>query len=192
MHQAKIDAFDSTRAKNETGFYLACPDASGRHDVKRLSRHITASFLAAIYFTIALSPLASLAMHSKVIAHAVTGECSGDCAVCGCSVERSATHTCCCWLKKQEADHDHDQGAGHDCCKGTKKPATQTTLRCCPCGSGSHALVSVAISCDQLPWHYSHIEPVFVENRQLFLSGSRHATRPAEPPDPPPKVTTLS
>jgi hypothetical protein len=58
--------------------------------------------LTVIYLVIALSPLAPLAMHSKVVAHAVTGECSGDCDICGCSLESRANHICCCAKKKQQ------------------------------------------------------------------------------------------
>ena len=57
--------------------------------------------LSTVYMLIVISPLASLAMHSKSVAHAVTGECSGDCDICGCSQESRANHSCCCAKKKQ-------------------------------------------------------------------------------------------
>lgn len=64
-------------------------------------RYITSLLLTALYLLIVTSPLAPLAMQSKLVAHAVTGECSGDCRIDGCSLERSAAHTCCCWQKKR-------------------------------------------------------------------------------------------
>lgn len=71
------------------------------HKTMRPHRRLFAIILMTIYLSIALSPLAPLAMHSKVVAHAVTGECVGDCNVCGCSQESRANHTCCCAKKKQ-------------------------------------------------------------------------------------------
>ncbi len=63
--------------------------------------------MTTIYLLIVFTPLAPLAMQSKIVAHAVTGECSGDCKVDGCSLERSAAHTCCCWQKKNHAAADN-------------------------------------------------------------------------------------
>ena len=64
-------------------------------------RYITSLFLTTIYLLIVVCPLAPLAMQSKSVARAVTGECSGDCRIDGCSLERSAARTCCCWQKKR-------------------------------------------------------------------------------------------
>lgn len=73
---------------------------------------------------IVFSPLAPLAMHSKHVAHTVTGECSGDCEVDGCSLERSAAHTCCCWQKKKHTGVDTHLHTGHD--NGNMPPVTAT------------------------------------------------------------------
>lgn len=67
-------------------------------------RRLIAMALTVMYLTIVLSPLASLAMYSTTVAHVVTGECSGDCNICGCSPESRANHTCCCAKKKQQQD----------------------------------------------------------------------------------------
>jgi hypothetical protein len=69
-------------------------------------RYITSLFMTALYLLIVFSPLAPFAMQSKLVAHAVTGECSGDCKIDGCSLERSAAHACCCWQKKQHAQNN--------------------------------------------------------------------------------------
>jgi len=58
--------------------------------------------LTTVYMLVVMSPLAPLAMHSKVVAHAVTGECSGDCDICGCSIESRASKTCCCTKKRRQ------------------------------------------------------------------------------------------
>ena len=96
------------------GFYRGC--------MKRSHRYITSLFLTMVYLVIVFSPLAPCAMQSKHISHAVTGECSGDCRIDGCSLERSAAHTCCCWLKA----HREDSGprhAGAECCAGSQQKA---------------------------------------------------------------------
>ncbi|MDD2897754.1 MAG: hypothetical protein PHI31_03460 [Desulfuromonadaceae bacterium] len=82
-------------------------------------RYITSLFMTAVYLLIVFSPLTPLAMQSKMIAHAVTGECSGDCKIDGCSLERSANHTCCCWQKKQ---HLRDDTHRHDMAKTVVTP----------------------------------------------------------------------
>lgn len=72
-------------------------------------RYITSLLLTIIYLLIVVGPVAPLAKQSKSIAQAVTGECSGDCRIDGCSLERSAAHTCCCWQKiRHEAVESHD------------------------------------------------------------------------------------
>ncbi len=75
------------------------------HTHKRARRSIIAGILAAIYLLIALSPLASFAIYSKSMAHALTNECSGDCNICGCSAESRANRTCCCARKIQQQEN---------------------------------------------------------------------------------------
>jgi hypothetical protein len=78
-----------------------------------------------IYLVIVLSPLAPFAMYSKVVAHAVTGECSGDCDICGCSLMDRANHSCCCAKKKQMQTGVANMSSG-ECSspKGATAPAT--------------------------------------------------------------------
>lgn len=68
---------------------------------QRARRSTIAGMLAVIYLLIALSPLASLAIHPDSMSHNRSGECSGDCNICGCSAESRASRTCCCAKKKQ-------------------------------------------------------------------------------------------
>ena len=74
--------------------------------MKKCNRYITSLLMTIIYMVIVFSPLAPLAMQAGHVAHAATGECSGDCTVDGCSLERSAAQTCCCWQKKKHRDVD--------------------------------------------------------------------------------------
>ena len=50
---------------------------------------------------------------------ALTGECSGDCTICGCSAESRANRTCCCSKKRQQQAHLHDDSDVDEpeCCK---------------------------------------------------------------------------
>jgi len=84
--------------------------------MKKSHRYITSLLLTTIYLLIVFIPLAPVAMQSKLVAHAVTGECSGDCKIDGCSLERSATHTCCCWQRKQRENSEIHQHSSAGCC----------------------------------------------------------------------------
>lgn len=77
----------------------------------------------------ALSPLASLSSWSHSFMQALAKECSGDCRQCGCSAQRSASHTCCCAQKKAaeakkrqqcavntSSGFATDEKSGGDCC----------------------------------------------------------------------------
>jgi len=97
-------------------------------------RYITSLLLTTIYLLIVVSPLAPLAMQSKSVAHAVTGECSGDCRIDGCSLERSTAHICCCWQKKRhEAAESRD--LSHSDMLDTYPPSAEIPKKsssCCP------------------------------------------------------------
>jgi hypothetical protein len=61
-----------------------------QHIGKRLHRRTIAGVMALLYVFILLVPLS---VHSKRVAHALTGECSGDCEIDGCALESRATYT---------------------------------------------------------------------------------------------------
>lgn len=170
-----------------TGALLATSTA---HTARRSKRCLIAAMLTAIYLAIVLSPLVSLAMQSNVVVHAITGECSGDCDLCGCSPESRANRTCCCAKKRQQLAHVHvdDEEGTPDCCK-KEAAAKKTIISCgCPCGSRTKAVLSTSASSEVLPFH-------FMEqfNRPHAIStcsspARRLASRHREPPDPPPKL----
>jgi hypothetical protein len=137
-----------------------------------------------------MSPLAPLALRSPLIAHAATGECVGDCAICGCSPEARANHTCCCWKKKQQHDHEHDHGQVADCCK--KKQGGKTVLSCgCPCGT-KHLAFWSGEKCEQLPYRFSEGVPAFRADDLSSACRTRLTDRHGDPPDPPPKIRLLT
>ena len=65
--------------------------------------------LTAVYLLITISPIASIGSRSTHFFQALAKECSGDCRLCGCSTERSASHACCCWQKKMAATKNLQQ-----------------------------------------------------------------------------------
>jgi hypothetical protein len=88
--------------------------------------------MVAIYLLVILAPLAPAALHSSFVAHAMTGKCTGDCSICGCSPERSAARACCCWQKKlAEAKLQH-RGNEHQSCPTTARISeTKAAGSCC-------------------------------------------------------------
>ena len=98
------------------------------HRAKRSFHRLGAVMLTTVYMLIVMSPLASLAMHSKTVAHAVTGECVGDCSICGCSPEAVASRTCCCAKKKQQ--QANMSGIASDTCYAPKTAAVEQNRKC--------------------------------------------------------------
>jgi hypothetical protein len=94
-------------------------------------RHTVAMVLTAVYLLVIMAPLAPALLHSPSLAHALTGECSGDCRVCGCAPERSAAHACCCWQKKRIEDRRSVAAKGSSCCTKAPAPSPATTAACC-------------------------------------------------------------
>lgn len=102
--------------------------------MRQSHRYMTSLLMTTIYLLIVFTPLAPLAMQSKSIAHAVTGECSGDCSIDGCSLERSTAHNCCCWQKKQRNTADARRHQDTDVCSIPPAPAVEVPEKrtdCC-------------------------------------------------------------
>lgn len=160
--------------------------------MKLPSRSITAVLMTVIYLLITFSPLAPLAMHSKGIAHAVTGQCSGDCDICGCAPERRASHTCCCWRTKQKKDHSRQVSNTNasSCCK-TKPAGRVVELRCntCPCGSNKFQSLWGSEKHQHLPYRFFSASPGSLVHQHTHLPPVPLTSLHGEPPDPPPKVS---
>ena len=154
--------------------------------MKKPSRYIVSLLLTLIYILINLGSLAPLALRSPYIAHAVTGECSGNCDICGCSAERRANHTCCCWMKKLK--HQHNQENLPECCKN-KKRHKMTMLTCnCPCGSNNLPGLLGTESSEQLPFRFTQEIVALAENSLFSFYEQSLTDQLANPPEPPPKL----
>ena len=100
--------------------------------MKSSPRYIISLVMTAVYLLVIFAPLAPAALQSKFVLHAVTGECAGDCSICGCAAERSAANSCCCAQKKL-ADSKRVKAAGAASCCDSRSKARQPkiTASCC-------------------------------------------------------------
>lgn len=185
--------------------------------MKTSHRTMTSLLLAVIYLLITFSPLAPLAMQSKLVAHAVTGECTGRCEIDGCSPERSANHTCCCWQKKHagspgKSGSDRDThlmppAAGQkrgSCCAvraydthenaadGSALPeqtGTATTISTAPCGNGTLFTLLHGDVNPHLPFIAVSAVPPPGCGTLYHTAPERLTSRDSDPPDPPPLIS---
>jgi hypothetical protein len=88
--------------------------------------------MTAVYLLVILAPLAPAVLHSAMLAHVLTGECTGDCRSCGCSPERTATRACCCWQKKLAGVNALKPPTEHNSCPTSTATAyTKKSGSCC-------------------------------------------------------------
>jgi len=159
--------------------------------VNLFSRRIIASGLFVVFLTITLSPLANLSMRFASVAHAVSGQCTGDCDTCGCSPERRASHTCCCWYNKLKQHDSHNEQKA-DCCKKAKKSETAKLTSTCPCGSGKQLAFCSEQEFQIVPYHFTMEIPVPDGDSLSNEIPDRLVGRICEPPVPPPKLSFLT
>jgi hypothetical protein len=151
-------------------------------------RTIVAAAMMVLYLFISLSPLLSPALQSKTVLHALTGECSGDCDICGCSAESRASHTCCCARKAhlQPLSQPHDEIP--NCCKRPPAP-DQVVIASCgsPCGSGKAIASSGSRLGEIIPYYFN--ADLLVHSAEIDQVSLVHhlISRRPEPPDPPPR-----
>jgi hypothetical protein len=156
--------------------------------MRSLPRFIPAIVLLVLYAMIVMSQLAPLALHSPLIAHAVTGECASDCSICGCSPERSANHTCCCWMKKTLPESDDGQDEPECCRRKHESKSTTSTISSRPCGSSKVLALFGTAHSDLLFSHFRLGNLVIFEASIFAHTPARQSDWPGDPPDPPPRL----
>lgn len=153
-------------------------------------RRIIAVAMTVMYLVIALGPSASLALHCETAAHLLTGACSGDCNICGCSPESRAAQTCCCSRKEQQLVRLQARGQASqpECCpKGPIEKEAVIASCGCPCGSDDSFVLSGLGKGEIIPHYFTGQfamplpDTLYPETSHLLTS--RHP----EPPDPPPR-----
>ena len=149
--------------------------------MKLFSRSHIALFLTVIYTLIMMSPTVQCAMRSASVAQALTGECTGYCGTCGCSPEQTASHTCCCWQNKQDADYRNK----------TKNNGAAVTTVSCPCGSGKLLVLWSSENDELLPYQFIVAMPHPTETMPHHNISHHMTSSHDEPPDPPPKLSLL-
>ena len=180
--------------------------------MKKSQRHTISLILIAIYLLAVFSPIAPLVMHSTA------GECSGNCSADGCSLERRAAQTCCCWQKKQLASNLPQEKFNASCC-ATKQsqvaPPPIPKVSCCPPGNsdtsrehiesastsstttiistgtcGNSRLLDTAApgNTPHLPYFFVKAGPSPRQSTLTFTQPKRLASLHGKPPDPPPKL----
>lgn len=160
--------------------------------MRKTKRHISAFILCILYGLIVLSPpAANVALRSPVLAHALTGECAGECGLCGCAPERSASHTCCCWQKKQSLAHMEEDQEEPDCCRKIHAEDNNKTtgISSRPCNSAKTMAVTGTEQSDALPYRYVPEVLDLVEAPVVVCHPLCLADWPGDPPDPPPKLS---
>lgn len=155
----------------------------------KVSRHtqrrfLTALLLTVVYLLMTLSPLAPLALRSPHLAHAITGECVGDCDICGCSPEQRANHTCCCAQKKKLDQHEKTR----ECCKPKGAEATPVLKCSCPCGSAKQVTLLNFAKSEAIPFSFTPSLATPFSASPPAAAPSQPVSRWAEPPEPPPRL----
>jgi len=113
--------------------------------MKRWHKKSISLIMTAVYLLITLSPLASAGSGLNQLLRAMNGKCSDDCRTCGCSTERSASHTCCCWQKKlARAKTPKQPGEHKPCPTASKASGTKAAASCCKKSAQHHDHEDVA------------------------------------------------
>lgn len=158
--------------------------------MKKNPLRIIALLLLVIYSGMAVRSIAPFASKSESPVRTVIMECSGDCSRCGCAPERTASRTCCCWQKKMNRQCAGD-GEHEECGMDANDHAKAPTIAILPCGSKT-TVAFWGDNGDQL-LQDQIIPPIILVEKNLACSRPKQLSSCyREPPDKPPKLSSLS
>lgn len=179
-------------------------------------RYIVSLIMLAIYLLTVFRPIVSVAMQITLGLPAAS-QCSGDCRVDGCSLEKSAAHACCCWqmARKEKNDissrldpsltTDHktteqvtESPRNGSCCgasqtikaekDNTSKNKRLTYISSTPCGSGKAFVLPGFETSQHIPIFFTEETASPIQSRLSFNQPKDFTSRYCEPPDPPPII----
>lgn len=156
--------------------------------MKKNLLRIIALIIMVIYSVLAVSSLAAFAAKPDLGARAASGECGGDCAECGCSPERSASHACCCWQKKRNS-HCNNKEQSADCGMESDADTNEPVLTACPCGSKKILALWGENEYQLLPERFT-AGLILLENALIPPDQELLVSRNCEPPDKPPELSS--
>jgi hypothetical protein len=129
--------------------------------------------------------------------HVLAESCCGKHLKCGCSPERVASRSCCCYpsgrvqaaltLKPSSCENSASKGKQNKGELDRLLPA----LSSIPCG-GDSAIATSSENVKFIGAYLLHVEPVTTVTGQFLLPCCVCLDRYLEPPDPPPKPAALS
>jgi hypothetical protein len=161
--------------------------------------------LLLVQFTTVAPGLARALHHQAQVAH-----CCGDHVKCGCSPERVAARCCCCYLNKRTTPaaaetagkHSGTQVAKHSC--GMTSAAMEKhhdaddldrstpAFSSIPCGCDPGLTPATAESLKFLSPASIHLATLPIFEGKYLSNHHSFTSRYVPPPDPPPKLATLS
>jgi len=98
----------------------------------------------------------------------------------------------CCSKSAQHADHEDEAASATKANSTTDKETATVSISTCPCGSGKDLLFAAGEEIQHIPCRYLSRAPFRTITQFAFLQPELLASRSDQPPDPPPKIYTLS
>ena len=160
--------------------------------MRKTCRSILVVSVLFIYCTILLIPYTSKVTNSKGFTIAFADECSGNCSLCGCAPERSASRICCCWQKKLHNRYVKEKQTGEDCHKQDQIPFSVTSCRTLPGGCGKFEAGWGGKSLECIVEFSTFDTACFLAEKQNNSTLLAYSDWKTEPPDPPPEGMLFS
>jgi hypothetical protein len=126
--------------------------------------------------------------------------CSGDHARCGCSPERIASRSCCCFQSKRlDPEHNEPKPVKHSCCKteaSAEMPDSHDdddrlipAISSIPCGSDSRFIAASAENIKFISPSLLCLTPVPTVALHFPNDCKTYTSRYLAPPDQPPEIS---
>ena len=172
--------------------HLAVRSSPLGKNMKRTCRSILVIAILFSYCTLLSIPFTSKVTNFKGITITFADECSGNCSLCGCAPERSASRVCCCWQKKLHSRPVKEKQTGDDCHKQNQIPSSVTSCRTLSGGCGKFAAGWGGKSLECIVEFSNFDTARYLAEKQYNTTLLDYSDWKEEPPDPPPETTLFS